>query len=91
MSIHYARKENLDEALRIEKLEPATMTQPTTKQWSVGKLPLVVGVVAVAAGGPQAQALGTLYNTRRQPPEPSTCLGMVLANFLKPVGFRGLS
>ena len=68
MSIHYARKENLDEALRIDKLEPATMTQPTTKQWSVGKLLLVVGVVAVAAGGPQ-----------------------VLANFLKPVGFRGFS
>ncbi len=49
MSSNYAKKENLHKALRIEKLERATMTQ-LTRQWSAEKLLLVVSVVAIVAG-----------------------------------------
>src|SRR6266566_858508 len=58
MSSHYARKENLHKALRIEKLEPSTMAQSTTKQWSVGKLLLVVGIVAIVAGAAVGTSVG---------------------------------
>jgi plastocyanin len=48
----------VSKTLSTEKLEPTTMTQPTTKQWSAEKLLLVVGIVAIAAGAAVGTSVG---------------------------------
>lgn len=66
MSGHYARNENPHKALRATELEQQDMSQTTTKQWSAGKLLLVIATVAIVAGATTGLTVG--YSVRYEAP-----------------------